>query len=105
MSAPHCTLITAGSVPRAVEQALDDVQLPPMARLMMWHLAKRLDLFEFREVKNASIAAEMRIKDTTAGQMLGMLVSRGYLDQRPSDRRSRAYRLPWSRRQSKVIAA
>lgn len=105
MSAPHCTLITAGSVPRAVEQALDDVQLPAVARLMMWHLTKRLDLFEYREVKNASIAAEMRIKDTTAGQMLALLVERGYLDQRNSDRRARAFRLPWSRRQSKALAA
>lgn len=105
MSAPSCTLITAGSVPRVVEQALDDVTLPAMGRLMMWHLAKRLDLFEYREVKNASIAAEMRIKETTAGQMLALLVERGYLDQRASDRRTRAFRLLWSRRQSKALAA
>jgi hypothetical protein len=98
VTAPHCTLITAGGVPRVVEQALDDVQLPPVARLMMWHLAKRLDLFEYREVKNASIAA-------TAGQMLALLVSRGYLDQKNSDRRTRAFRLLWSRRQSKALAA
>jgi hypothetical protein len=105
VTAPHCTLITAGGVPRVVEQALDDVQLPPVARLMMWHLAKRLDLFEYREVKNASIAAEMRVKETTAGQMLALLVSRGYLDQKNSDRRTRAFRLLWSRRQSKALAA
>lgn len=105
MSGASCTLVTAGSVPRVVEQALDDVQLPPVARLMMWHLAKRLDLFEYREVKNASIAAEMRIKDTTAGQMLALLVERGYLDQRASERRTRAFRLLWSRRQSRALAA
>lgn len=99
MTAPTC------SVQPCVQQALDDVTLPHTARLMMWHLAKRLDLFEFREVKNASLAAEMRIKDTTTGQMLAVLVAAGYLDQRGSDRRTRAYRLPWSRRQSKAIAA
>lgn len=98
MTGPHCTLITAGSVPRVVEQALDDVQLPPVARLMMWHLAKRLDLFEYREVKNASIAAEMRIEDQTAGRALRVLVDRGYLDERRGHRRARAFRMPWSRR-------
>lgn len=105
MSWPACGLIAQHGVPTVVAQALDDVQLPPVARLMMWHLAKRLDLFEYREVKNASIAAEMRIKDTTAGQMLALLVERGYLDQRASERRTRAFRLLWSRRQSRALAA
>lgn len=100
-----CSLVTGGSLPRVVEQALDDVQLPAVARLMMWHVVKRLDLFEYREVKLASIAAEMRIKETTAGQTLTLLVERGYLDARASERRSRAYRMPWSRRQSKALAA
>ncbi len=99
MTAPTCSLSPA------VQQALDDVQLPLVARMMMWHLSKRLDHFEYREVKNASIAAEMRIKESTAGQTLALLVDRGYLDQRNSDRRTRAYRLPWSRRQSKALAA
>ena len=72
---------------------------------MMWHLLDRLDLFEFREVKLASIAAEMRIKETTAGQMLALLSERGYLDLKASGRRSRAYRLPLSRRTAKALAA
>jgi hypothetical protein len=99
MTAPTCAITPV------VQQALDDVTLPHSARLMMWHLAKRLDVFEYREVKNASLASEMRIKDTTTGQMLALLVAAGYLDQRSSDRRTRAYRWPWSRRQSKALAA
>ena len=91
--------------PAAVIEALGDVSLPPLARLAMWHLAQRLDLYEYREVKNASLAHEMRIKETTAGQMMNLLAERGYLDRRNSDRRTRAFRLPWSRRQSKAIAA
>ena len=86
------------AVPPVVQQALGDVQLPSMARLMMWHLAARLDFHEWREMKAASLASEMRIRDTTVGQMLTVLVARGYLDQRPTTRRSRAFRLPWSRR-------
>ena len=92
-------------LPEVVRQALDDVQLPATARLMMWHLAQRLDLAEFREVKLSSLAHEMRIKETTTGQWLGILVERGYLDVRPIERRSRAYRLPWSRRTSRALAA
>lgn len=99
------TPLTQSNLPRVVEQALDDVHLPAVARLMMWHVVKRLDLFEYRELKLASIAAEMRVKETTAGQMLTLLVEKGYLDARASERRSRAYRIPWSRRQSKALAA
>lgn len=91
-------------VTESVRQALGDVQLPPLARLMMWHLAARLDVFEFREVKLASIGSEMRIRETTAGQMLTRLVAEGYLDEAPQ-RRPRAFRLMWSRRQSRAIAA
>lgn len=61
------TPLTQSNLPRVVEQALDDVHLPAVARLMMWHVVKRLDLFEYREVKLASIAAEMRVKETTGG--------------------------------------
>lgn len=86
------------AVPPVVQQALGDVQLPSMARLMMWHLAARLDFHEWRPMKAASLASEMRIRDTTVGQMLTVLVTRGYLEQRPTTRRSRAFRMPWSRR-------
>jgi len=104
MTATTCTLVTAGSVPRVVEQALDDMSLPPTARLMMWHLAKRLDLFEYREVYTESIAREMRIKHNTASVTLDTLVARGYLDD-SLKRKPRAFRLPWSRRQSQARAA
>ncbi|MFN8995494.1 MAG: hypothetical protein ACK5X3_17770 [Pseudomonadota bacterium] len=97
--APTC------SVAPAVQQALDDVSLPHVARLMMWHLNKRLDGYEFREVKLASLAAEMRVKETTAGQTLALLHTTGYLDMRQGLGRTKAYRLQWSRRQSRALAA
>jgi hypothetical protein len=88
----------------AVEQALDDVSLPPAARLTMWHIRKRLTMTAFAEVKAESLAAEMRIKDTTVGQMLTVLVQRGYLDE-SGKKKPRAFRLPWSRRVSTERAA
>ena len=88
----------------AVEQALDDVSLPPAARLTMWHIRKRLTMTAFAEVKAESLAAEMRIKDTTVGQMLTLLVQRGYLDE-SGKKKPRAFRLPWSRRVSTERAA
>ena len=81
----------------AVEQALDDVSLPPAARLTMWHVRKRLTMQSFTEVKAESLAAEMRVKDTTVGQMLTLLVQRGYLEE-SAKKKPRAFRLPWSRR-------
>ena len=88
----------------AVEQALDDVSLPPAARLTMWHIRKRLTMTAFAEVKAESLAAEMRLKDTTVGQMLTLLVQRGYLDE-SGKKKPRAFRLPWSRRVSAERAA
>jgi DNA-binding IclR family transcriptional regulator len=88
----------------AVEQALDDVSLPPAARLTMWHIRKRLTMTAFAEVKAESLAAEMRLKDTTVGQMLTLLVQRGYLDE-SGKKKPRAFRLPWSRRVSTERAA
>ena len=81
----------------AVEQALDDVSLPPAARLTMWHVRKRLTMQAYTEVKAESLAAEMRVKDTTVGQMLTLLVDRGYLEE-SGKKKPRAFRLPWSRR-------
>lgn len=104
MSGPSCSLVTGGSVPRVVEQALDDRALPPMARLMMWHLRHRLDFMEFREVKAASLAADMRIKESTVGQMLTMLVERGYLEE-SGKKKPRAFRMPWSRRTTQARSA
>ena len=100
----ECTLIARHGWPRVVEQALRDFSLPPMARLMMFHLADRLDIVEFREVKGASLANEMRIHETTAGHMLTVLVERGYLDE-SARRKPRAFRLLWSRRLSVARAA
>lgn len=104
MSGPTCSLVTGGSLPRVVEQALDNVKLPPSARLVMWHLRHRLDFVEYREVKAESLASEMEIKETTVGQMLTLLVDRGYLDE-SGKRKPRAFRMPWSRRTSKSRAA
>lgn len=90
--------------PRVVTQALSDVQLPDAARLIMWHLSFRLDLVEYREVYAESLANESRRKVTTVGQMLTLLVHRGYLDE-STKKKPRAFRLPFSRRTSGARAA
>ena len=92
------------SVPMVVDQALADVQLPDAARLLMWHLSKRLVIGEYREVYAESLASESRRKITTVGQMLTLLVHRGYLDESVK-RKPRAFRLPSSRRASVARAA
>lgn len=93
-----CTLLAVHGLPVVIAQAMDDVTLPPAARLMMWHLRLRLDLVKFREVKAASIAHEMRIREETAGRTLTLLVERGYLRGAPRTiGGARAYCLPWSR--------
>jgi DNA-binding MarR family transcriptional regulator len=106
VTATHCTLITAGSVPRVVEQALDDQSLRPVERLAMWHLSRHyLDFHEYREVKTTALAKHMGIEDQTAGRALRSLVDRGYLDQQRGDRRARAFRMPWTRRAAAKAAA
>lgn len=85
-------------------QAQDDLTLPPAARSLMWFIGKRLTLHEFREVYTDSIAVEAGMKDVTAGQMLKLLVHRGYLEEHQK-RRPRAYRLPVSRRTSTARVA
>lgn len=104
IDATVCSLVIGGSVPRVVDQALDDTTLPPSARLMMWHLAKRLDLFEYREVKAESLANEMRVTRVRTSRMLILLVARGYLEE-SGQRRPRAFRMPWSRRSAAARAA
>ena len=91
-------------VPPVVAQALSDTSLPDTARLMMWHLVARLDYTMFREVYVLSIANEMRRKETTAGQMLTLLVARGYLIESVK-RKPRAFRFPLSRIASEERAA
>ena len=88
----------------AVEQALDDVSLPPAARLTMWHIRRRLTMQAFTEVKAESLANEMRVLDTTVGKMLTLLVERGYLEE-SGKKKPRAFRLPWSRRVAAERAA
>ena len=100
MSDERCPLIVAHGLPVVVRQALDDVQLPHAARLLMWHLSTRLDFVEWREVKGASLAHETRMKESTVYRTLALLTARGYLDSRAADKRARAYRLAWSRRQA-----
>lgn len=104
MAGESCTLVAQHGLPVVVQQALDDVKLPQTARLMMWHLRLRLDLIEFREVYNDSLAKEMRITDSTVGKMLTLLVAEGYLGE-SGKRRPRAFRLLWSKRQSRARAA
>jgi len=84
------------SVPTVVEQALSDVELPHVCRLAMWHLRARLDGLHYIEVKVASLAAEMRVKERTALHALNRLVLAGYLDEH-ARQRPRAFRLPWAR--------
>ena len=98
MSDPRCALLVAHGLPVVVRQALDDVQLPPAARLMMWHLQGHLDLVEWTPVKLVGIAHETRTRESTCSRMLSLLVERGYLLTRPDQRKGRAYRFPWSRR-------
>ena len=95
--ADECSLLAAHGLPVVVVQALDDLTLPPAARLMMWHLRLRLDFVVYREVKGASIAHEMRIKERTAHQSLTTVVGRGYLRVVPAAGRGFAYAFPWSR--------
>lgn len=103
MSGAHCTLVTGGGLPRVVEQALDDLSLRPVERLAMWHLSRHyLDFVTFTEVKSTSLAKDMGIEDQTAGRCLRSLVERGYLDVKRGRGRSRAFRMPWSRRASQA---
>jgi hypothetical protein len=98
MTPDACTLLAVHGLPVVVAQALDDLSLPPSARLMMWHLRLRLDFVHFREVKAASIAHEMRLREETASRTLLLLVERGYLRGAPRTiGGARAYCLPWSR--------
>jgi hypothetical protein len=101
VTAPHETPAYGRSVPPAVHQALSDTDMPPAARLMMWHLATRLDLMEFTNVKAESLALEMGIAGTTVSHMLTLLVERGYLSE-SGQRKPRAFRMMWSRRTGKA---
>ena len=98
MSTERCALIAQHGLPVVVAQALRDLTLPQNGRLMMYYLTDWLDFVEYREVKVVSVASAMRIHENTAGQLLALLVSRGYLRCRPRVRNSpRAYVMPWSR--------
>lgn len=88
--------VAVSSVPIVVAQALDDVTLPHVCRLAMWHLRLRLDGLYFVEVKAASLAAEMRIKERTCIDALDRLVQDGYLDEHVK-KRPRAFRFPGAR--------
>lgn len=96
MTGPHCSLIAQHGLPTVVIQALDDTQLPAIARLTMWHLRERLDVVHYTEVKVASLALVMRVKERTLNDALVRLSDEGYLDPH-AKQRPRAYRFPWSR--------
>jgi len=84
-------------LPIVVVQALDDLTLPNVARLAMWHLRLRLDLVVFTEVYQESLRREMRVEDSTVHKTLTCLVETGYLEE-SGQKRPRAFRFPWSRR-------
>jgi hypothetical protein len=81
----------------SVAEAMRDHQLPHVTRVALWHLMARLDVHEYREVKVASLAVEMRIKERTANDALLRLAHAGYLEMHHKQR-PRAFRLLWSRR-------
>lgn len=99
MSGPHCVLVSDGGLPVVVRQALDDDRLPPAAKAVIWYLHSVLDFHAYREQKVESVARGAGVKDRTAARMLLLLVARGYLDEHGTQR-PRAFRMPWSRRQS-----
>jgi hypothetical protein len=104
----RCTLLAEHGLPVVVAQALRDRRLAPVDRLAMWYLAELLDFVEHREVKGLVLGNLMGIKETSALRSLQALVHHGYLDLHPAPRRrgeSRAYRLPWSKRQTHARAA
>ena len=101
---PDPTLLAQHGLPLVVHQALRDRRLRPVDRLAMYCLSDLLDFTEYREVKSTVVASLMGIEDQTAGRALRSLVAAGYLDEH-SKRRPRAYRMPWSRRQTAVRAA
>jgi DNA-binding GntR family transcriptional regulator len=104
VSGPHCSLIAQHGLPTVVIQALDDTQLPMIARVTMWHLRERLDVVHYVEVKVASLAMSMRVKERTLNDALVRLAAEGYLDVHQKQR-PRAYRFPWSRLQDVRRAA
>ncbi len=88
------------TIPRAVEQALDDRALRPSQRIAMWYLARYFLVHnDFRPVKLVALGSTMAVREQTAGQALRVLSSAGYVDVRHrEDLRARVYRLPWTRR-------
>jgi len=86
------------AIPLVVTQALSDTALPPACRLLMWHLRTRLDTVKYREQKLDSLVSETGFGKATVSESLARLVSDGYLSVYGFERRSRAYRLPASRR-------
>ncbi len=96
--------VADASVPLVVAQAVDDVDLPDAARLTMWHLRRRLNTRDFVEVYAESLATETRRRMTTVGQMLTLLVRRGYLEE-SAKKRPRAFRFPSSRKAWRARAA
>ncbi len=97
MSGLTCDLWMRHGLPVVVMQALDDTALPQSARLLMWHLGKRLDILVFQPQKLESLVAETRMGKATISEALALLVARGYLDAQQGLRKGREYRLPASR--------
>jgi hypothetical protein len=83
-------------IPPTVVQALDDEELPPSCRVVIWRLRLVLDCVSYRELKVLALARMVRTNERTAGWALRELVRRGYLEEHEM-RRPRAYRMPMSR--------
>jgi hypothetical protein len=105
MTAPTCGLWLHHGIPVVVHQALDDTSLTHAARLLMWHLGKRLDVVAFVEVKVDSVTHQTRMAKMTVVDALRVLVERGYLDARQGRGRLREYRLPNARLQNRSLKA
>lgn len=97
MTGPTCELWMRFGLPVVVMQALDDTTLPQSARLLMWHLGKRLDILIYQPQKLESLVSETRMGKATISESLALLVTRGYLDTQQGLRKGREYRLPASR--------
>ncbi len=81
----------------AFNQALDDPRLRHgKIREVYFFLHARLDVLQFREMKLEAIMAGLEIEKATASAARQKLVDLGYLDERASSGRSRAYRLVYS---------
>lgn len=85
-------------LPLVVSQAFDDTSLSARDKLVLWHLAKRLDHVDWTTCKLVSLSRSTRLAESTCSESITRLVARGYVEMRPLERRTREFRLPLTRR-------